>query len=228
MDRCDGRRAIDAIVFDFDGVILDTESAIRDTWRDIYDDFGASFSREEWLTSVGTHGGFEPYGSLRERARATLPPEPEVRRRVEEMLIPRLDGLEPMQGIRAWLEAARRLDLIVAIASSSPVEWIAALLAPVGLSEEFSWMSCRSERLAAKPAPDVYLDACRALGVEPRRALAVEDSVNGLAAARAAGLRCVVVPSPVTTGCDFGGADLVLDSLGDMELEAVVDRLRAR
>lgn len=227
MERRYGHRAIDAIVFDFDGVILDTESAIHDTWRDIYEDFGASFSREEWLTTVGTHGGFEPYGSLRERARAKLPPEPQVRRRVEEELMPRLGRLEPMRGIHAWLEAARRLGLTVAIASSSPVEWIGALLARVGLSEEFSWMSCRSERLAAKPAPDVYLDACRVLGVAPRRALAVEDSVNGLAAARAAGLRCVVVPSPVTTGCDFGGADFVLGSLGDVELEAVVDRLGA-
>ncbi|MDA8291519.1 MAG: HAD-IA family hydrolase [Actinomycetota bacterium] len=227
MGRPDRRRAVDALVFDFDGVILDTESAIHDTWHDLYEDFGTSFTRDEWLTTVGTHGGFEPFGSLVERAGSRLPPEPELRRRVEEELLPRLHRLEPMRGVRAWLDAARRIGLAVAVASSSPAEWIEAHLARVGLREEFAWVSSRSDRLAAKPAPDVYLDACRVLGVATPRALAVEDSLPGLAAARAAGLRCVVVPSPVTAGCDFGDADLVLGSLGDVDLETVVDRLGA-
>ncbi len=228
MGSLDVGAGIDALVFDFDGVILDTETVIHDVWREVYQRFGASFTWEEWVTSVGTHGGFEPYGSLCERTGAALPPESVLRRDVDAEIAARTRRLQPMRGIREWIGAAGRLGLRVAIASSSPVSWVDGLLGEVGLREEFSCISCRTDQLAAKPAPDVYLNACRALGVEPWRAVAVEDSLNGLVAARAAGLRCVAVPGPLTARCDFTGADLVLGSLGDVELEAAVAHLGIR
>ncbi|MHB1973604.1 MAG: HAD-IA family hydrolase, partial [Acidimicrobiales bacterium] len=118
--------------------------------------------------------------------------------------------------------------LSLAVASSSPRAWVEERLAEVGLSQTFAVVSCRGSGLAAKPAPDVYLDACRRLGVEPARAVAVEDSLNGLAAARAAGMRCVAVPGTITSGLDLGAADLVLGSLGEMSLDDALCHLAER
>ena len=100
-----------------------------------------------------------------------------------------------------------------------------ARLADVGLDSHFVVVSCRNERLAAKPEPDLYLDACNRLHVEPSRAIAVEDSANGLAAARAAGLACVAVPNSVTLSHDLSAADLVLTSLEVTSLEEAIHLL---
>jgi beta-phosphoglucomutase-like phosphatase (HAD superfamily) len=91
--------------------------------------------------------------------------------------------------------------------------------------DRFGHLSCRDEVVPGKPAPDVYLRACDALGVEPRNALAVEDSPNGVTAAKAAGLRCVAVPNRITAALDFSGADLVVTSLADVTLAAALERL---
>ena len=110
----------------------------------------------------------------------------------------------------------------VAVASSSPSPWVDARLTDVGLESHFVVLSCRDERLAAKPEPDLYLDACSRLHVEPSRAIAVEDSANGLAAARAAGLACVAVPNSMTLSHDLSSADLVLTSLEATSLEEAI------
>jgi beta-phosphoglucomutase-like phosphatase (HAD superfamily) len=113
----------------------------------------------------------------------------------------------------------------VAVASSSPPGWVEGRLADVGLERHFVVVSARNEHLAAKPAPDLYLDACSRLHVEPARAIAVEDSANGLAAARAAGLASVAVPNSMTLDHDLSAADLRVESLAAMPIEQAVRRL---
>jgi beta-phosphoglucomutase-like phosphatase (HAD superfamily) len=221
-------RAFDAVVFDFDGVIVDTENVIHSTWAETFDHYGASFSAEEWAINVGTYGAFDLFAAIAARSTVPLPGVAELERQVLERELELLKDLVPFPGVCEWIESAARLGMVIAIASSSPAPWVDALLKNVGLTSHFSVVSCRSETLAAKPAPDVYLDACRRLGVEPARAIAVEDSTNGLTAALAAGLACVAVPNSITRDHDLKAANLIIESLGALPLEEAVQLLSKR
>jgi HAD superfamily hydrolase (TIGR01509 family) len=130
-----------------------------------------------------------------------------------------------LPGVHAWLDDAARLGLPVGVASSSEVDWVAGHLERLGLADRFTCLSCFDGRLQGKPAPDLYLTACEALGVAPGDALAVEDSGNGVAAAKAAGLRCVAVPHDLTRDHDLSPADIVVPSLADLPLEEAMARL---
>lgn len=214
-----------AVVFDLDGVIVDTERIIHEVWIETFVRFGCSFELEEWLTSVGTTGGFDPQVELAARAQATLPPPEEIERDVEHELARRLDGLEPLPGVVSWISEAQRLGLQLAVASSSPRSWVEARLAAAGILDCFAGISSAGDGLPPKPAPDLYLDACGRLSIAPHEALAVEDSHNGLLAAHAAGLHCVAVPNAITSGLDLSAADLVVSSLADVSLTAVLAAL---
>jgi len=220
-----GVRYFDALVFDLDGVIVDTERIVHQVWVEIFARYGCSFTLEEWSPVVGSDHGFDPLSTLVARSLLPVPPAAELQREVElnERLL--LEDLSPLPGVREWIEGAELLGMGVAVASSSPSPWVDARLADVGLDSHFVVVSCRDERLAAKPEPDLYLDACRRLHVEPSRAIAVEDSANGVAAARAAGLACVAVPNSVTLSHDLSAADLVLRSLDATSLEGAIGLL---
>src|SRR5439155_12795041 len=99
-------------------------------------------------------------------------------------------------------------------------------LAHLGLLQRFAAVACFGDGIAGKPEPDTYLTACAALGVEPRAAIAIEDSPHGVTAAKAAGLWCVAVPHEITARLDLSHADLRLSSLADTTLSEVLDRLR--
>jgi HAD superfamily hydrolase (TIGR01509 family) len=225
--RPDGERAFDAVVFDLDGVILDTENVIHSVWAETFDRYGASFSAKEWATIVGTDYGFDPYAAVVARSTVPVPSRAELGRQVLERQLELLRGLTPFPGVREWIDSAERLGMALAVASSSPAPWVHARLEDVGLASHFSVVSCRSETLAAKPAPDLYLDACNRLGVEPTRAIAVEDSVNGLTAALAAGLACLAVPNSITRDHDLKAANLTAESLAALPLEQAM-RLLSR
>jgi len=212
-------RLFDAVVFDLDGVIVDTERIILEVWTEAFARYGGSFTPEEWAAGVGSDHGFDPFSTLAERSRLPLPPRSELERQVAQREQILLHGLSPLPGIREWIEGAERLGLGVAVASSSPSLWVTGRLADVGLDSHFVVVSCTNDELAAKPAPDLYLDACRRLHVKPARAIAVEDSANGLAAAHAAGLACVAVPNSVTRGHDLSTADLLVPSLATTPIE---------
>lgn len=220
-----GGRDFDALVFDLDGVIVDTETVIHEVWSEMFASYGCSFTAEEWATAIGTDHGFDPLAALMERSMVPLPPPAELQQHIARAEKALLEGMSPLPGIREWIEGAERLGMGVAVASSSPAAWVDSRLADVGLASRFVVVSCRSEHLKAKPAPDLYLDACSRLGVEPSRAIAVEDSINGLTAARAAGLMCVAVPNSMTLDHDLSAANLMLESLAAMPIEEAVRRL---
>ena len=127
----------------------------------------------------------------------------------------------------AWLDEADALGLPLAIASSSPREWVAEHLENLGLLARFAAIACFGDDLAGKPAPDTYLAACAAIGVEPRDAIAIEDSPHGVTAAKAAGLWCIAVPHAITARLDLSHADLRLSSLADVTLREVLARARS-
>ena len=143
-----------------------------------------------------------------------------------EMSCSRAKLSSPVSWTGSTPQQARGLGL--AVASSSEHEWVDTHLTRLGLRERFAYLACHDGRLRAKPAPDTYLDACEAVGVAPGDAIAVEDSFNGVVAARAAGMRVVAVPNGVTSAMDFSTADLVLSSLAECALDDAIARLTPR
>jgi HAD superfamily hydrolase (TIGR01509 family) len=220
------RPRAEALVFDFDGLILDTESPVFTAWQEEFAAHGCPrLTIEEWSAEIGTSGGLDLVGLI--RTRATRPfDEAAMHARRRERRDELLAKETALPGVIAWLDAAAELEMRVAIASSSESEWVVPLLVQHGLRDRFDYIACYGTGLAAKPAPDTYRAACSALGVEPAAAIALEDSPHGVAAAKAAGLWCVAVPHALTEVLDLTQADLVLRSLADASLRDVL-RTRA-
>jgi HAD superfamily hydrolase (TIGR01509 family) len=215
-----------ALIFDFDGLILDTEGPVYRSWLEVYQAHGEALPFERWVEIVGsTTAGFHPQHHLEERlgrplSQAVL--DGRIGRRTQMILA------EPLlPGIVEHLDAARSLELKVGVASSSTREWVRGHLERVGILDRFDCLRCRDDVTSAKPAPDLYLAVLDCLGVSPTEAFAIEDSPNGVLAAKRAGLRCVAIPNPITARLDLSQADLQLQSLAEVTLADLLQRMAA-
>jgi HAD superfamily hydrolase (TIGR01509 family) len=209
--------ALRALVFDFDGLILDTEWPEFASVGAIWAEHGHELDLAWWRTIVGTATYVDWLERLEARVGRPLDREHLRARRREHhhALIAEQDALP---GVVDLVEAAATAGVPLGIASSSPTSWLETHLDRLGLRHRFDVLVGRDRVERAKPAPDLYLLACRELGVDPAEAVALEDSPNGAAAARAAGLRCVMVPNRITAAGPFDDADLVVASLADLTL----------
>lgn len=213
------RMPLRALVFDFDGVILDTEAGVFTSWREIFDEHGEQLSLDWWLTDVmGTAEHVDVLDVLERRLGRRLADRDAIgaRRRARRQAL--LDALAPLAGVEDLITAAVDAGVPLAVASSSSRRWVQGHLEHHGLLGHFDVLRCGDEVEHGKPAPDLFRAAVAALGVEPRHAVAIEDSPNGIRAARAAGLRVVAVPHALTAHLTFEDADLVVDSLADVSL----------
>jgi HAD superfamily hydrolase (TIGR01509 family) len=217
--------ALRAVVFDFDGLILDTEIPSFRSWQETYEAHGATLDEAEWHAAIGTLRGLNPYELLLERATLPVPPVEELleMRNQRKMELVLAEAVLP--GVLEWLAEAVARDLRLGVASTSPPEWVEPHLERLGLRSHFQVVSCWQQHLQPKPAPDVYCAALDALGVGAAEAIAVEDSPNGVTAAKAAGLFCVAVPNGLTSTLDFSAADMVVSSLADLPLRDLIDQL---
>jgi len=208
---------IRALIFDLDGLLVDTETPEFETWRSIFAEHGVTLSMDAWSVCIGTQDAFDVYEHLSVLTGAEVDRDvmrSEFRRRLERAK----RDLAPLPGASALIERAAFGGLGLAVASSSTLEWVEGHLTQVGLRSAFSCLSCYGHGVRAKPAPDTYLGALRALGVSASEAIAFEDSPNGIAGAKAAGLYCVAVPNGMTRSLSMTGADVVLPSLEAFEL----------
>jgi HAD superfamily hydrolase (TIGR01509 family) len=129
-----------------------------------------------------------------------------------------------LPGVHETVTEAAELGLGLAVASSSPERWVRDHLARLELLEQFPVLSCWTEGVSPKPAPDLYLNALDRLGVDAADAVAFEDSPNGIAAAKAAGLHCIAVPNQMTAALDLSAADEIVSSFLDIDLRRVALR----
>jgi HAD superfamily hydrolase (TIGR01509 family) len=216
-------------LFDFDGLILDTELASRAGWELLYRQHGHELPTDLWATLVGTtHAPWNPMEHLEGLVGRPLEREAlNERRYAHELALIEAEELRP--GIEEYLAAARRLDLKRAIVSSSSRRWVDMHLKR--LEEAVGWdaiCTADGDPARAKPAPTLYLEALELLDVTPGEAVAFEDSPNGVLAAKAAGVFCVAIPNEVTRelGLEEAGADLVLESLADLAPDVLLRRFR--
>ena len=124
--------------------------------------------------------------------------------------------MQPMRGIRTLVDALADAGVPTAIASSSPARWVVAAVERAGLLGRFRTIVTADDVTRRKPAPDVYLEAARRLGVEPAQSIAIEDSGPGIASARAAGMKAIAIPHWLTEGHDLSAADLRVAHAGDL------------
>jgi HAD superfamily hydrolase (TIGR01509 family) len=215
---------IRAVIFDFDGLILDTEEPVFRSWVEVYEEHGEQLPFERWVEIVGsTTIGFHPQRHLEQLIGRPLPQEVldrRVGRRTEYV-----QAKELLPGVLQHIEEARTLGLKLGVASSSTTDWVKGHLARLGILDRFHCLRCRDDVANAKPAPDLYLAVLECLGVTAAEAFAIEDSPHGITAAKQAGLRCVAIPNTITAGLDLSRADVVLGTLSEVTLSELVTRV---
>jgi len=219
------RNVIRALVFDFDGLILDSEGPVFEAWSEVYRRHGQELSQSFWVTIIGRSPGFfDPFADLEKLVGHSLDRDAlQDERRLREREL--VEAQPVLPGVREWHRDARRMGLKLGVASSSSASWVTGHLERLGLGG-WDCIRCREHVRQAKPAPDLYQAAVACLGVTPGAALAIEDSEHGVAAAKAAGLMALAVPCPLTSSHDLSSADLVLGSLKERSLAQVMVDLR--
>ncbi|GIV96438.1 MAG: haloacid dehalogenase [Herpetosiphonaceae bacterium] len=215
---------ISAVILDFDGLILDTETSIFEAWRAVFREYQQELSVEVWGNALGTHGGYDPCAHLCELTGLTLDSEV-LRRRVHEAHIEQCLREPLLPGVLDVLHEARAQGLRTAVASSSSRGWVERWLAAHRIHHLFDTVCARDDVKRVKPAPDLFLLAAERLDVPPERCLVFEDSPNGIRAARSAGMRCVAVPNAISRMLPLPDPDLVVRSLAEIPLTSLIARL---
>ncbi len=211
-----------AVIFDFDGLILETELPEYQAWEEIFQAYRCHFPLEDWIAWVGGAPDLGRLLGLLEARSGQAVDREGIRARHLRRFQELVDTQPLLPGVIDTIDKARQLGLRLGVASSSPRWWVAGHLSRLGLIQCFDVVLTKDEVSRVKPAPDLYLAAVEALGVQPGEALALEDSPNGLVAAREAGLDCIIVPSPLTRQGRFEGAAMKLESLEEFRLEEYV------
>lgn len=202
-----------AVVFDNDGLLLDTESVWTRAEQDLFERRGREFTPADKRELVGTSA--EIAGRILERRLGEPGRAAELIEELNELVVAELEhGVEAMIGARELLERLRQRGTPIGLVSNSPLAFVRRSLEIVGFVDRFDVVISAHEVAAPKPAPDPYLEACHRLGVEPGPAVvALEDSPTGVAAARAAGLTVIGVPS--LEGIELAEAHSIAESLLD-------------
>ncbi|KEQ24341.1 HAD family hydrolase [Paenibacillus tyrfis] len=219
---------IKAVIFDFDGLILDTETPEFESFREMYRMHGSELTLEVWGACIGTGpGAFNPYDDLEKRLGTAY--DREVARAQRKAFYElNMQGADVRPGVRAYLKQAQQLGLRIGLASSSSRAWVTGHLERFGLLSFFECIRTSDDVAQVKPDPELYRLVLKELGVAPEEAVAFEDSPNGLLAAKRAGMHGVIVPNPVTVRLEFGPYDMRLDSMEQMELKELIGRLNDR
>ena len=219
---------IRAIIFDFDGLILDTDGPIFQSWQELYESYGGQLSFSTWSEIIGTISNeYDHFEELEEQIgygldRARLSQQ---RRQRELDLI----ATRPTQpGVQDYIKGSKRLGLKLGLASSSPCNWVTGHLTQRGLIDYFDCILARDDVSQVKPEPELYLTVLTKLGVRAEEAFVIEDSPIGVTAAQRAGLFCVVVPNALTARLPLDHADMHLNSLADLPLEALIAKVEGR
>jgi len=213
---------IRGLIFDFDGLILDTELPDFESWQEMFVEHGAALPLSEWTPLIGTASSFDIYDYLEQQAGRTIDRD-DVRERRRRRFHERVIEQAILPGVEACIVEAKQRGMKVGLASASSPDWVLGHLARLGLHVHFDTVKTAADVARVKPDPALYRAALDALGLEATEAIALEDSPNGIAAAKAAGLFCVAIPNVMTRDLDISAADLRLASLADLPLARLLE-----
>ncbi|WP_227938380.1 HAD family hydrolase [Alkalihalobacillus deserti] len=214
------------IIFDFDGLIFDTETPLYEAYQHIFKGFNAELPLEKFAQIVGTGlDVFHPYRYLEEQIGQSVLDE-ELDLKLEKHRLEVLEKADLRKGVREYLDQAKQQGLKIALASSSERSWIDKWLTHHKIDHYFSIIRTKDDVHKVKPDPELYEQAVKGLGLKKDDVFVFEDSLNGLTAARRAGLSCVIVPNRITSHLPFEDYQYRLNSMADMELVELIKYIK--
>lgn len=214
---------IKGFIFDFDGLILDTETPEYMGWQVIYQEYGCELPVEKWARCIGTtFDRFDPIVELEALTQKKFVRQ-EIRQNQRTHAHRFLEGKQPLPGVVELIQEAHGRGIKLAIASSSDLPWVQGHLERLGLLGYFDCLRTRENVTQVKPAPDLFLAALDCLALKSDEAIVFEDSLNGVLAAKAAGIFCVAVPNMITAGMDYDHADMVIPTLSNLIIDDLLD-----
>ncbi|NDI33294.1 HAD-IA family hydrolase [Chengkuizengella sediminis] len=213
-----------AIVFDFDGTILDTETPWFDVYLETYKEYGVDLPIEVWSQVIGTDGVHILHDYLLQNATKEVDLQ-EVRDITSKKHKQVMEKKELRPGVEDYFFEAKEMGLQLAIASSSSREWVEYFLNKFNIKQYFEIFKTSDDVKNVKPDPALYLEAIKALGISANEAIAIEDSPKGAQAAKGAGLHCVTIPNDITKLLPFENVDLQIMSMADVSLEWVISQI---
>lgn len=211
--------AIRALILDFDGLILDTESPLRHSWMEVFAQHDLVVSETQWASLLGASADVpEAYRLIEQHLGHPIDrPRLHEQRMSREMQLLACESVLP--GVRELIHDAQTAGLGLAVASSSDRAWVEGLLAKHDLIESFDAIVCAEDVARTKPAPDLFLKALEHLHVRANEAIVFEDSEHGVRAAKEAGIFRVAVPNKVTECLPFADANLIVTTVAEYTLE---------
>ncbi len=200
------------IVFDFDGVIIDSEKARYDAWQSVYTIYGQTLPLEKWILNIGRASYVtDPHVLLQSLTGLKLSYE-ELYQKAKEFEFKFAADIPALPGVIGVIDGAYAKDIPMAIASSSSRAWVEGHLKRLQIYNKFTTLVCREDTVTHKPSPEPYVTAVNRLGCRPEDAIAIEDSPLGIDAAISAGLKCIAVGCSITKELDLTKANLQLSS----------------
>ncbi len=219
---------IKGLIFDFDGLILDTETPTFTAWREIFLAAGCDIELSKWVACVGSSfQTYDPVSDLETQAKRKFDRVrlmEEQQRRSHELLIVE----KALPGVREIIDEAQSMGLALGLASSSPRKWIDAHLSRLDLLDKFGCIRTMDDVKKVKPDPELFLTTIECMGLSPNEGIVFEDSLNGVIAAKKAGLACVAIPNRLMTQFDYDGADFIATSMADLNLKDLVTFIENR
>ncbi len=212
---------IKAVVFDFDGLIIDTEYALYESFCELLNMSPSEMPIKEYATYIGTDSG-DLYEFIRTQSRHPVSIE-ELMKKSHALHKGKLEEPVSRDGVTEYLEDAKKSGLKIGLASSSNLKWVETFLGKLDLLHYFDSIQTADDVEKVKPDPALYQNVISRLGINPSEAIAFEDSLNGSKAAIAAGLNCVIVTNRITEHLAFEGFDLMLRSMKERNLSDVID-----
>ncbi|MEK3788479.1 HAD family hydrolase [Paenibacillus sp. FSL K6-1230] len=218
---------IRGMIFDFDGTIIDTETAWYTAFREAYQEHGVVLTLEQYSTCIGTSlNSFNPYEYL--MTDLNLPIDKDEFRTLVQARHAELMELEQIRpGIQHYLDSAKEAGLRLGLATSSSTAWVEKHLDHLGIKHYFECIRTADHVANVKPDPELYEQALACLELTPSETVAIEDSPNGSRAAAAAGMHCVVIPNEITNFLVFDAPHYKTDSLSSLDFEHVISRVFA-
>lgn len=215
--------ALKGIIFDFDGLIIDTEMPGCNAWAELFNHHGFSFTIEDWKKAIGTGpSAYDPSKHLSQLTNGLLDAQT-----IQEQTLARTRELIEMQsmlpGVLDFIIESEHLGLPMAVASSSNREWVEGYLAKLGIRKFFKTVCTSDDVTNVKPDPELFLLAAKNLGISPSEALIFEDSPSGIKAAKAAGILCIAIPNAITKSMDLSLATRIVNSFLDINPQELLN-----